>query len=252
MAAFITHTFSECVENHAGMERVGQKRARGFSEAYLAACARDCEGAELHELVHDGERASVMVIRGGVDKLLGEQGAKQLLAESMSQPFDTQFLNTRRRVVQTKHGRHNNCYADEAQAPSIAEGRGTIISFSDAPHLAELRSKLPTVFGPEAAALLCETNKYIDVRSAKVGIGFHGDTERSLVVGVRLGAASTPLRFQWYNRSKAVTGEYTIELKHGDMYAMSHKATGYDWRCSSKMTLRHGTGRKAKPRAVGR
>jgi hypothetical protein len=71
------------------------------------------------------------------------------------------------------------------------------------------------------------------------------------VVGVRLGALSQPLRFQWYHKSKAVTDEYSIKLNHGDMYAMSHKAVGSDWRCSSQFTLRHGVGKKAKKRAIG-
>jgi len=251
MASFITHTFAECVENHDGMQTIGCKRARGFTEKQLAACAKKLDNSELHSLKHEGETASVLVIRDGVDRLLGSNGAAKLLAESTSQAFDKQFLNTRRRVVQTKHGRHNNCYADEARAPNIAAGQGTVISFRNTPHMAELRAKLPELLGNEAAGLFCETNKYTDVHSAKVGIGFHGDTERSIVVGVRLGAASQPLRFQWYHRAKAVSKEYAIDLKHGDLYAMSHKATGYDWRCSSKWTLRHGTGKKAKPRAVG-
>jgi hypothetical protein len=36
-----------------------------------------------------------------------------------------------------------------------------------------------------------------------------------------------------------------IDLNHGDLYVMSNKATGHDWNCSSKMTLRHGVGLKA-------
>ena len=31
----------------------------------------------------------------------------------------------------------------------------------------------------------------------------------------------------------------------GDVYFMSEKATGFEWRLSSQVTLRHGTGRKA-------
>ena len=200
---------------------------------------------------HGDECASVMVIRGGVDHLLGKDGADQLLAESLAAPFDTRFLNTRRKLVQTKHGRHNNCYADAAQAPDIAAGKGTIVAFDSAPQMAKLRTKLPDVLGQEASGLLAESNLYTDVRSAKVGIGFHGDTERSIVVGVRLGAASLPLRFQWYHRAKAISKEHAISLNHGDIYAMSWKATGHDWRSSSKKSLRHGTGRKAKPRAIG-
>ena len=60
-----------------------------------------------------------------------------------------------------------------------------------------------------------------------------------------------PLRFQWYARSKPISKERSIELKHGDVYAMSWKATGHDWMRPSLKTLRHGVGRKAKPRSMG-
>ena len=33
--AFVTHTFSECVENHAGMQKIGTKRKRGFEQTHL-------------------------------------------------------------------------------------------------------------------------------------------------------------------------------------------------------------------------
>ena len=246
--SFVTHTFAESVENHAGMETLGKKRAHGFTEAHLKS-ASECLGAELYTLNRDDECASVLVVRGGVDALLeGKGGADGLLRESLAQRFDTTFLNTRRGKVQNKHGRHNNCYADVAQDPDIAAGKGTVVSFDTTPLMAKIRAALPGMLGPEAANLFAETNLYTDVRSAKVGIGFHGDTERSIVVGLRLGAASLPLRFQWYHRSHPVGEEIAIPLHHGDLYAMSFKATGHDWMKSSKLTLRHGTGRKAKPK----
>ena len=254
----VTHTFSECVENHAGMQTIGEKRAVGLSEETLAAGAarwdEDPSRARsvTHELKQDGERASVVVFPGGVDGLLGEGAADALLEESLAQPFDRQFLNTRRRVVQTKHGRHNNCYADAAQEPDVAQGKGTVIAFDTCPRISSLREALPRVLGDEVQGLLAETNKYYDVSQSKVGIGFHGDTERSVVVGVRLGegSASMPLRFQWYRRSKAISKERVVPLRHGDIYVMSHKATGHDWLRRKGATLRHGAGRKAAPRAV--
>lgn len=38
--------------------------------------------------------------------------------------------------------------------------------------------------------------------------------------------------YQLYYKSK-------LALNHGDMYFMSDKTVGYDWRSSSKYTLRH-------------
>lgn len=247
--AFITHTFCDCAENHVGMKSIGKMREKGLDYDALKAAAKRC-GGRFVELECRGEKAGVAVFPGGVDKLLGNGGAEKLLAESAAQEFDITFLNTRRKIVQNKHGRSNNIYGDVSQQPDIPSGKGTVVAFGDAPLMKELRSKLPEMV-PDGADLVAETNYYEDVTKAVVGIGFHGDTERRVVIGIRLGAASQPLRFQWYNRSKAISDETSITLNHGDIYAMSAKAVGFDWNCPSKVTLRHGCGRKAKRRAAG-
>lgn len=246
---FLTHTFSECVENHAGMQMLGEKRAVGFDAATLRAVAANVEGASVVEL-GDGkgcrEEACVLVIKSGVNKLLKDpDGADKLLAESVSKPFDSTFLNVKRKVVQTKHGRYNNCYADALQEPDIPNGKGTVVAFGDAPVMAKLRAALPEMLGEGAGGLFAETNYYRDVTDRKVGIGWHGDTERRVVIGMRVGPASLPIRFRWYARFAPVGREFVIDLDHGDLYVMSDKATGHDWMLSSKMTLRHGVGLKA-------
>ena len=35
---------------------------------------------------------------------------------------------------------------------------------------------------------------------------------------------------------------FDFELQHGDLYVMSEKATGHDWRMSSRFRLVHGAG----------
>lgn len=261
---FLTHTFSECVENHVGMQTIGKKRDVGFSEEQLDEAAREWArggwaargGGEAvaHRLAHCGERATVVVFPSGVDALCGAGAADALFKESRAQPFDKKILNTRRKVVQQKWGRYNNCYADEPQDPDIASGKGTVLDFKACSRMKALREALPKLLGSDAAKLYAETNLYYDVTNSKVGIGYHGDTERSIVVGIRLGPASkrAPLRFQWYHRAKAVTGEHEVALKHGDIYVMSHKATGHDWKKPSLYTLRHGAGLKAKSRGIGK
>ena len=173
---FLTHTFSECVENHAGMEMLGEKRAVGFAAAELRAVAEGVEGAEVVELGGEGaDEACVLVVRGGVNRLLEDpQGAEKLLDESVSKPFDSTFLNVKRKLVQKKHGRYNNCYADAAQEPDIPKGKGTVVAFGDAPVMAKLRAELPTLLGEGAKGLFAETNYYRDVTDKKVGIGWHG------------------------------------------------------------------------------
>ena len=250
--SFITHTFSDCVENHDGMQMHGTKRVVGLSESSLCESAvKFPEMAIVYRFEMNDQKAVVVVFRGGVDYLLGNGGADDLFLESKAQQFDTQFFNVRRKVVQNKHGRLNNCYADMSQDADIPQRKGTVIAFDSAPKMKELRAKIPTLLGTETERLYAETNYYKDVRRREVGIGFHGDGERSIVVGVRLGEASLPIRFQWYHKSKPISEEIPIELHHGDVYAFSHTAVGGDWMCPSKTTLRHGVGRKAVTRAIG-
>ena len=73
------------------------------------------------------------------------------------------------------------------------------------------------------------------------GIGFHGDTERKIVICARLGA-TIPIHFQWFHRHKPIGSRKIFTPNHGDIYIMSEKAVGNDWRKSSLYTLRHAAG----------
>ena len=103
----------------------------------------------------------------------------------------------------------------------------------------EVRRSLHKYFGPKCLNLACEGNFYYD--ASKCGIGYHGDGERRLVIGARCGA-SIPLHFNWWQKSEAVGSRCRILLNSGDMYAMSEKATGFDWKLRNKLTLRHAAG----------
>ena len=61
------------------------------------------------------------------------------------------------------------------------------------------------------------------------------------MVGVRLGA-DLPLHFQWYHHGDRIGERVALTLGGGDLYVMSEKATGHDWRQSSAVTLRHAAG----------
>jgi hypothetical protein len=51
-----------------------------------------------------------------------------------------------------------------------------------------------------------------------------------------------PLNFHWYHKSNPIGEKFVINLDHGDMYIMSQKAIGQDWKKSSMLTLRHSAG----------
>ena len=88
-------------------------------------------------------------------------------------------------------------------------------------------------------------NKYLHYYYDKYvcGIGFHGDSERRKVIGIRLGnGESTPLHYQWFKNGEAIGERIILQLNGGDIYVMSEKAVGTDWKKRLIYTLRHATG----------
>ena len=85
-----------------------------------------------------------------------------------------------------------------------------------------------------------EGNRYYDLK--KTGIGFHGDTERVVVICLSIGGFNYPMRWQWFKDGMPVGKHIDIHLNSGDVYIMSEKAVGADWKLKSKYTLRHAAG----------
>lgn len=51
-----------------------------------------------------------------------------------------------------------------------------------------------------------------------------------------------PIEYQWFHKGKPVGKRAIIELEDGDLYVMSEKASGFDWKRQNVPTLRHATG----------
>ena len=58
------------------------------------------------------------------------------------------------------------------------------------------------------------------------------------------------LKYQWFHKSKPISEIKIIKLNHGDIYIISEKITGYDWKFRNKYTLRHcaGSEKYTKPK----
>ena len=86
---------------------------------------------------------------------------------------------------------------------------------------------------------LAHGSYYFDLKSC--GIGWHGDTERRKVVAIRLGE-SMSMKWCWFHECMPVSTPVCLQLAHGDVYIMSEKSVGQDWRSKSHVTLRHSAG----------
>jgi len=248
----ITLTFGDCAENHRGMQSLGHMATKGLTPNDLSTISTTletygitCELYDLTQLSNENPdipqikfpSANILVARNGIhafDQLNGDA----LYTEQCQFPRDTKAFMYGR--VVNKKARHNLCFSDMDQQPDYASGKGTVINFSRTPILNHIRINLPIVTGiSKLGKLQCEANYYYDI--SKTYIGFHGDTERRIVAGLRLGA-TFPLHYQWFHNHQPVSTRLTIQLNDGDMYFMDEKAVGYDWKSGSLYTLRHAAG----------
>jgi hypothetical protein len=242
MTKVYTITFGDVAENHARMQKIGKLADKGYSCEQIVEVGKNL-GLEF-EIIDlaskwegDGKapEASVMIIKKGVQYILGTENTNSLMDEHDNLSMDKKAF-MRGRVV-NKHARWNLCFADEDQEPSYEDGKGRIVDYKHIPLTQKIREKVSEWM--EDVLLNGEANYYYDI--TKCGIGYHGDAERHKVVAVRMGE-SMPLYYQWYQQSKPIGKRIKIDLNDGDMYIMSEKAVGTDWMKKKVPTLRHATG----------
>lgn len=238
-----TLTFSDCSENHVGMQKIGAKlpKDKGITIAQLERLMTMIPNCELHELnyISDHEPASLLIIRGGLNLLGINQ--ELLWDEHMKLKKDTTYLT--RNGIHNKTARWNLCFSDFHQEPDIAKGKGTVYDFNELPNTKILKERLNLLLGSDVmyAIHTAEGNYYYDVN--KCGITWHGDCERRKVIGVRVGHPMD-LCFRWYINGNHDGLTTTYRLNSGDIYVMSEKTIGTDFHNTNIWTLRHAAGSK--------
>jgi hypothetical protein len=268
-----TLTYCDRAENHIGMEQIGKLASEGFSLKDLEIaqsliggdiiklecipvcdgehavdggcnnedcrrkklCVEDCVTCPCLRYEYKVEDAYILLIRKGVSNLGVDLDALNVEQSSLK-PDTKAFMYGR---VVNKHARGNLCFGDEGHEADYENKKGTVISYDEVPLTNKIRNKLEDIFGEKGKKLECEGNYYFD--TSKCGIGFHGDAERRKVVAVRLGG-SMCLHYQWFLEGKAIGKRIKFMLNHGDMYVMSDKAVGFDWKKKKIATLRHAAG----------
>jgi alkylated DNA repair dioxygenase AlkB len=231
----ITLTFGECAENHAGMQMIGQKAAAGdgfqLEDLEAIETAMNQRGADTMLYTLDSghsktAKGHVLVIQKGIDALLSSHSKThhELFEEQAALDYDKKAFMYGR--VVNKHARWNLCFDEKEQEPDYAQKKGRIVPFSAVPLLRAIRDEI-SVLHPKTRDLKVESNYYYD--ASKCGIGWHGDTERNKVIGLRLGTTGVPIYYQWYHEGEPIGETTRIDLEPGDMYIMSY-------------TLRHAVG----------
>jgi len=192
----------------------------------------------------DGETvdARVLVVRKGVRFFLKEgKDESDLLSEMDRFEWDDKYFETRRQKVLNKRARANVCFGIRSSEPDYERKKGRVVGFDWVKCLEMVKIGLKEKLGDKCADLVCEGNRYFDLKKCR--IGFHGVGERRKVVACRLGS-DMDLHFNWFIRSKIVGKKLELTLESGDMYFMSEKAIGTDWKRRNVYTLHHGAGSK--------
>jgi hypothetical protein len=268
--AVITVTFGDSGENHVGNQMIGEKVQEGqgfnledFQKAKKIAETNPEAIVTIHnlkELLIDniGEKNTIETITTGMLEYLPDcalivienlvTNADLIETELSALEWDTKYWDTRRQKVLNKRARSNLCFDTINQEPDYENGKGRIVSFENLPNLNIVKEKIGEIFGEKGQNLIGEGNRYPD--RTKNGIGFHGDAERLKVVALRLNEecdgdrGTMPICWQWFHRSRPIGKKFTLDIKHGSIYAMSEYTTGFNWRRNSMYTLRHSAGGK--------
>jgi alkylated DNA repair dioxygenase AlkB len=260
-------TFGNRGENHKGMQIIdnGIKISReGFScqelREFKEKLDKNDYETELIDLtllfngdVEDVEEASILIIRNFLQTYYKDEYSNDsndskdvidhadFIIEALYEEIEEQECDSKAKMygrVVNKHARHNLVYADFSQTANYEQGMGTVINFEEMHYLNDIRKSLYLLFGEKAKNLIAEENYYYN---EECGIGWHGDSEREIVICLRLGH-SMKICYNWFQQGNPIGKKLTKMLHHGDLYIMSKKAVGTDWKKKIIPTLRHSAG----------
>lgn len=235
-------TFAGAVEHHAGMKITGDKRSPLTNKELIKISKKfPKENVKIINIgtEHNIKDASVLIIKKGlflIDKCNPNELWKNVLNLG-EEGVDTKAL-MRGRVV-NKRARYNFNVTDEEESSDYVNGIGTTYSFNKFKNLNMIRKFLGTLLPEDRLKNLnAESNIY---HSENSGIGFHGDTERGIVIGANLGKNR---RIEWhvFFKNLPVGNRICVNLEHGDLYFMTGICAGINWKLSSIPTIRHRAG----------
>ncbi len=248
----ITLTFGDMAENHVGMEQIGKivEEGEGFNLNDLKQIKNTFKTNKpkiykLHQLNKELKElnlpeAYVLIIPNGIETILNQESEytlENLSAEQTKLNWDVKAFMYGR--VVNKSARYNLCFDTKGHSPDYENGKGRVISYNKIPVTKVLIDNMEKYFGAKGKNLKGEGNYYYD--KTKCGIGYHGDSERRKVIAFRIGS-NLDIHYQWFIDGNAIGPNIQLPLNGGDIYVMSEKAVGTDWKKKTIYTLRHSTG----------
>lgn len=245
----ITLTFSSSGENYHGNEIKGEMMP-GFTPNEISnGCPTIVDLNRSFKSKYRDPGAYLGVVKGFCNQI-----RELLWFELIKLEWDEKHWDVRREEVVNKHARKNVLFMwGFSQEPDYKHGKGRVYDIQSIPSLKTLCEMMEKHFEVckhefHKEMFIVEGNWYPEEHGY---ISFHGDSERKLVAGVRLGA-SNPLYFGWWQYDiQTKTIRYVqdsmtcVLLDAGDLYMMSEKAVGTDWENGHNKLphLRHAAGK---------
>ena len=270
-------------ENHAGMEIIGRMpvKGEGFTApdieglgTYFENLGFDSSVLNLNNQsgrvsilgLGSDDQARVLLLREWVQTTFEPTTVQDIYKELIADAWDAEYLDKNKYRIEivdgvetkvrgkrmNKRARTNLCYvAGREQEPDVWKGKGRIVDLKKKTALNQAVDKLRSMIETGLIAIesktkveinVVEGNRYYNLKNT--GIGFHGDTERVVVICISIGCDLYPMRWQWFKDGMPVGDPIDITLNCGDVYIMSEKAVGADWKLRSIYTLRHAAGAK--------
>ena len=212
------------------------------------------------------DQARVLLLRNWVQSTFELTTVQDIYKELIADKWDAEYLDKNKYRIEivdgvetrvrgkrmNKRARTNLCYvAGREQEPDVWKGKGRIVDIKKKTTLHQVVDRLKNTIKEGLLSFdskskveinVVEGNRYYNLK--KTGIGFHGDTERVVVICISIGCDNYPMRWQWFKDGMPVGKSIDITLNCGDVYIMSEKAVGSDWKLRSIYTLRHAAGAK--------
>ena len=242
-----------------------QNEKQNKNKNILVLNLNELSGNEIIQNLEKTNQARILVIRNWA-KGAGFDTSK-IYNECIQDEWDAEYLDPnkyRTEIVDgkevkvrgkrmNKRARKNICWAyGREQEPAVYEGKGRIVDILKRPILNAAVEKLKKQITTGLIAIgsktkveinVIEGNRYYNLKNT--GIGYHGDTERVVVICLTIGGGGHyPMCWQWFNDAMPIGNNINIGLNDGDVYIMSEKAVGADWKLRSKYTIRHAAGAK--------
>ena len=194
-------TFGEVAILHiGGKEYKSKKIINGFSTEELIDINNKYENSEYISLTDnlpdeykENNKAGVLIFRYDNKKLeenynlpLNKLEADNLYNEQKNVKYDRKYWDNRRQKTLNKRARYNIVFGQKTIKNSKDYKQNSIIAFSSLKYMNKVRNNLKNILGDKSKKLNAEGNFYFEDKS---GIGFHGDSERKIVICLSLGKA---------------------------------------------------------------